>query len=74
MGRQCILDENADKVIDRINESFASRAEAVSLGSNYVLILLCENHYSGLSYIAEGIYYILTGCMVSNAILLLAQA
>lgn len=52
--------ENADKVIDRINESFASRAEAVSLGGNYVLILLCENHYSRLSYMAEGIYYMLT--------------
>lgn len=52
--------ENADKVIDRINESFASRAEAVSLGGNYVLILLCENHYSRLSYMAQGIYYMLT--------------
>lgn len=52
--------ENADKVIDRINESFASRAEAVSLGGNYVLILLRENHYSRLSYMAEGIYYMLT--------------
>lgn len=52
--------ENADKVIDRINESFTSRAEAVSLGGNYVLILLRENHYSRLSYMAEGIYYMLT--------------
>lgn len=52
--------ENADKVIDRINESFASRAEAVSLGGNYVLILLWENHYSRLSYMAEGIYYMIT--------------
>lgn len=52
--------ENADKVIDRIKERFASRAEAVSLGGNYVLILLWENHYSRSSYIAEGIYYMLT--------------
>ena len=52
--------ENADKVIDRIKERFASRAEAVSLGGNYVLILLWENNYSRSSYIAEGIYYMLT--------------
>lgn len=52
--------ENADKVIDRIKERFASRAEAVSLGGNYVLILLGENNYSRSSYMAEGIYYMLT--------------
>ena len=52
--------ENSDKVIDRIKESFASRADAVSLGGNYVLILLWKNHYSKSSYMAEGIYYMLT--------------
>lgn len=52
--------ENADKVIDRIKERVASRAEAVSLGGNYVLILLWENNYSRSSYMAEGIYYMLT--------------
>ena len=52
--------ENADKIIARIKERFASRAEAVSLGGNYVLILLWENHYSKSSYMAEGIYYMLT--------------
>lgn len=52
--------ENADKVIDRIKERFASRAKAVSLGDNYVLILLGENNYSRSSYMAEAIYYMLT--------------
>lgn len=46
--------ENSDKVIDRIKESFASKADAVSLGGNYVLILLWKNHYSKSSYMAEG--------------------
>ncbi|WP_443595466.1 response regulator transcription factor [Agathobacter sp.] len=53
-------EENADRVIGRIKERFASRAEAVSLGDNYVLILLWENHYSRSGYMAEGIYYMLT--------------
>lgn len=53
-------EKNADRVIDRIKEKFASRAEAVSLDGNYVLILLWENHYSRSNYMAEGIYYMLT--------------
>lgn len=42
--------ENADKVIDRINESFASRAEAVSLGGNYMLTEV----YGQQCYLAVG--------------------